>query len=216
MAAGDLGATDLFSLGAGFNPQSATVSSARTLTEVLGANGDGACLTPFMTVVNATADYEVCGSQTLSIGLGDVVGGYIVTAVELAHKAGEAPTVSIQGTAYDGGETVAGRTYDISQAVNIASVVSLIGSGLDANAEATEVSYRWECQLTTGVGSDGQVSFVSPRTPKLTYTESGIGTATSTPVISGYTLESYENSDSNQEIDTYTATFIKQLTSTVV
>jgi hypothetical protein len=51
------------------------------------------------------------------------------------------------------------------------------------------------------------------RTPKLTYTESGIGTATSAPAITGYTIESYENSDSNQETDTYTATFVKELVS---
>lgn len=210
MAAGDLGATDLFSLGAGFHPQNSSVSNSRSITEVLGSDGDIACQTPFNTVVTASAQYEVCGSQTLSITLGDVVGGYIVTSVDLSHSAGEAPTVAIEGIAFDGGETVATNTFAISQAVNIASVAGLIGG----SGEPTEINYRWECQVTQSLGSDGQVSYAVSRTPKLTYTESGLGTLVSAPSIAGYVLESYENSDSNQETDTYTATFVKLLAST--
>lgn len=209
MAIGDLGATDIFSLGAGFNAQSSSTNNARDIVEVLGASGDIACLTPFNTVVTASAEYEVCGSQTLSISLGDVVGGYIVNSVELSHSAGSAPTVSIEGIAFDGGETVTSNTYAISQAVNIASVSGLIGG----SGEPTEISYRWECEVTQSMGSDGQVSYAVSRTPKLTYTESGLGTFVSAPSITDYTLESYENSDSNQETDTYTATFIKELVS---
>jgi hypothetical protein len=210
MAIGDLGATDIFSLGAGFNAQSSSTNNARDIVEVLGASGDIACLTPFNTVVTTSAEYEVCGSQTLSISLGDVVGGYIVNSVELSHSAGSAPTVSIEGIAFDGGETVNSNAYAISQAVNIASVSGLMGV---ASTEATEISYRWECEVTQSMGSDGQVSYAVSRTPKLTYTESGIGTLSSAPSITDYTLESYENSDSNQETDTYTATFVKELVS---
>jgi len=214
MPAGDLAATDIFSLGAPFHVQSSSTNTQNSITEVLGADGDIKCLTPFNTVVTASADYEVCGSGTLAVDLGGRPDDYIITSVELSHSAGEAPSVSIEGMAFDGGETVTTNEYSISQAIDIAAVAGEITSGLDASAEATEVSYRWECQLTQTIGSDGQVSFAVSRTPKLTYTESGIGTATGTPVISGYTLESYENSDSNQETDTYTATFTKELAST--
>lgn len=216
MAAGDLGATDIFSLGAGFNVQSSSTGTQKSITEVLASNGDIACHTPFGTVVTASAEYEVCGSQTLSIDLGAEVGGYIVNSVELSHSAGQAPTVRVSGLAFDGGETVVTNEYSISQAVNIATVAGLIDTGLAANSEATEVNYRWECQITQSIGSDGQVSFAVSRTPKLTYTESGLGTATSAPSDSSDTaliLESYENSDSNQETDTYTATFVKKLAS---
>ncbi len=218
MASGDLGATDLFSLGAGFNAQSSDVDNNRDIVEVLAADGDIACHTPFNTVVTATAEYEVCGSQTLAITLGGLVNGYLVQSVELTHEAGSAPTVTVEGVAYDGGEQPTHRNeYAISQAVNIALVSGLIDTGLDAGAEATSVTFRWECQITVGTGSDGQVSFAVTRTPKLMYEEAGQGTATSAPSDSSDTaliLENYKNSDRNQELDTYSASFVKKLTST--
>lgn len=219
MAAGDLTATDLFSLGAGFNPQSSTVSNARSITEVLAADGDIACQTPFNTVVTASAEYEVCGDAALSITLGDDSTGYIITSVEYSQSAGEAPTVSVEGIAFDGGETFTGNTYAISLTADFDNVATnaLIDTGLDANAEPTEIMHRWECEVTQSIGSDGQVSFAVSRTPKFSYTESGLGTATSAPSDSGDSdliLESFENSDSNQETDTYTASFTKKLAST--
>jgi len=219
MAAGDLAATDIFSLGSGFNPQSSSTNNARSITEVLASDGDIACQTPFNTVVTASAEYEVCGDAELSITLGDVVGGYIVNSVEYSQSAGSAPTVSVEGIAFDGGETVATNEYAISLTADFDDVATnaLIDTGLDDNAEPTEISHRWECEVTQSIGSDGQVSFAVSRTPKFTYTESGLGTATSAPSDSSdadLILESYENSDSNQETDTYTATFVKKLTST--
>lgn len=215
MAAGDLSATNIFSLGAGFNVQNSSTTANRDITEVLGANGDIACQTPFNNTVTASASYEVCGSVTLAIDLGSEVGGYIVRSVELAHSAGQAPTVTIEGMSF-AGATVTERTYAISQAVDIATVAGLITSGLDAAAEATEISHRWECEITQSIGSDGGVSFAVSRTPKYSYTESGLGSATTVPAITspaGMVCESYENSDSNQETDTYTASFVGKLVS---
>jgi hypothetical protein len=215
MAAGDLGATNIFGLGTGFNIQSSSTNHNQDITEVLSGSGDVACLTPFNTVSTANAEYEVCGSVTLSLVLGSVINGWIVNSVELSHSAGQAPSVTVEGIKFPSA-TVTTREYSISQAANIALVAGLISSGLDANAEATEISHRWECEITQSMGSDGQVAFAISRTPKYTYTESGIGTAT-TPAISaptGMVLESFENSDSNQETDTYTATFVKGLEST--
>lgn len=216
MAAGDLGATDIFSLGAGFNTQSSSVNNNRDITEVLGSNGDIACQNGFNTVVTANQEAEVCGSVTLSLTLGAVVGGYLIRMVEVTHEAGQAPRVTVEGLAYTGSETIAERTYAISLAIDIAAVAGLIDNGLDASAEATSVTHRWECEITTAMGSNGQVAFANSRTPKYTYEESGTGTATSSPSdVSDPDLliVSYENSDSNQEIDTYTASFTKKLTS---
>ena len=167
MAAGDLSATNTFSLGAGFNVQNSTTTANRDITEVLGANGDIQCQTPFNIVSTASASYEVCGSVTLGISLGSEVSGYIVRSVELQHSAGQAPTVNIEGLAF-AGATVTERTYAISQAVDIANVVGLITASLDVNAEATEVTHRWECEITQSIGSDGNVSFAVSRTPKYT------------------------------------------------
>ena len=215
MAAGDLGATNLFSLGAGFNVQSSSTTANRDITEVLGANGDIQCQTPFNSVTTATAEYEVCGAVSLALSLGGTVGGLIIRAVELSHSAGQAPRVTVEGISFPGA-TVTNRTYAISQAVDIAAVAGLITGGLDANAEATEITHRWECEITQSMGSDGQVAFAVSRTPKYTYSESGIGTFTGTPAITtpaGMVLESFENSDSNQETDTYTASFVNKLVS---
>lgn len=217
MAAGDLAATNIFSLGAGFHVQNSTTSNQRSITEVLGSDGAIQCQTPFGTVVTASAEYEVCGDATLSISLGAVVGGYIVQSVEASQSAGEAPRVSIEGIAFDGGETVATNEYDITLAFDAddVSTIALYDTNLDANAEPTEVSYRWEAQITQTTGSDGEISFAVSRTPKLTYTESGIGTASAPGPADAsdadLVLESYENSDSNQETDTYTATSVKKL-----
>ena len=213
MAAGDLGATDIFSLGAGFNAQSSTISNGRDIVDTLSSTGDIACQNAFNTEVTATAEYEVCGSQTLSITLGSVVGGYMVTNVELSHEAGQAPRVSITGIANDGGESTTGtRTYAISQAVDIAAVASILTTPA-TGIEATSVTHTWAMERTTGMGSDGQVAFAIARTPKYTYTESGQGTLSAAPTITGMILESYENSDSNQELDTYTCTFTGALVS---
>ena len=211
MAAGELGATNIFGLGTGFNVQNSTVTRNQDVTEVLGASGDVTCLTPFNLVATASAEYEVCGSQTLGIDLGAEEGGYIVNSVELSHSAGQAPSVSIQGLAFPSA-TVTERTYSISQAVNIAAVAAGLTTP-STGIMPTEVSHRWECEVTQSVGSDGQVAFAASRTPKYTYTESGLGTLASAPTKTGMTLESWENSDSNQETDTYTCTFTQGLTS---
>jgi hypothetical protein len=206
MAAGDLGATNIFSLGAGFNVQSSSTSNSRDITEVLSSVGDIACETPFNTVITANAEYEVCGEATLALLLGDTVGGYLVNSVELSHSAGQAPTVTIEGLDWPDA-TITNRTYSISEAINIAAVESKISE------EATEVTHRWECEITQSMGSDGQVAYAVSRTPKYTYTEGGLGTLSSAPTITGMTLESFENSDSNQETDTYTCTFTQGLAS---
>ena len=213
MALGDLGSTDLFSLGAGFNAQSTTISNGNDVVDTLSSTGDIACQNAFNTEVTATAEYEVCGSQTLSLSLGSVVGGYMITNVEASHEAGQAPRVSVTGIANDGGEDVSGtRTYAISLNLNIAAVASVLTTP-SSGIEATSVTHTWAMERTTGMGSDGQVSFAVARTPKYTYSESGQGTLASAPTITGMVLESYENSDSNQELDTYTCSFTDGLTS---
>jgi hypothetical protein len=211
MAAGDLGATNIFSLGAGFNVQSSSTSNSRDITEVLSSVGDIACETPFNTVTTANAEYEVCGSATLALLLGDTVGGYLVNSVELSHSAGQAPTVTIEGLDWPDA-TITNRTYSISEAINIAAVASKLTTP-SSGIEATEVTHRWECEITQSMGSDGQVKFAVSRTPKYTYTEGGLGTLTDAPTITDMTLESFENSDSNQETDTYTCTFTQGLAS---
>jgi len=213
MAAGDLGATDIFSPGSTWNVQNSSVSTSNSITEVLGSTGDIACLTPFQETATASAEYEGCGTPGLSeYVLGGVVGGYTVTSIEASQSAGEAPRLSIEGMGFDGGEDVSNnRTYSITQDFDISSVTG--ENVIDTSGEPTEISDRWEMQLTQTIGSDGQVSYVVSRTPKATYTESGIGTLGSAPSLSGWTLESWEDSDSNQETDTYTCTFSTELTS---
>jgi hypothetical protein len=213
MALGDLGSTDIFSLGAGFHAQNTEVSNEQDIVDVLASDGDIACKNGFNTQVTVTAEYEVCGSVTLAIDLGSVVGGYIVRSVELSHEAGAAPRVSIEGIKYGGSETVSEQAYAISQAVNIASVAS----GLTTPAsgiEATSVTRRWECEISTAMGPDGEVSYAVTRTPVETYEESGSGTLASAPTMTGYTLSAFANSDSNQELDTYSCSFEKGLVTT--
>lgn len=214
MAIGDLGATDIFGLGGSFHAQSSTTTNSNDVVEVLEGGGDVACLNQFNDEVTATVEYQVCGSTTLSVSLGDDASGFIIRSVELSHEAGQAPTVTIEGVAYDGGETVKDSTYAISQAVNIAAVASILTTPI-SGVEATSITHRWEMEVTTSMGSDGQVSYAWPRTPMVTYEESGSGTLASAPTVTGYTLESWENSDANQELDTYACTFKSGLTSVV-
>lgn len=203
------GASNLFNLPAGFHPQSSEESSSRDIVDVLGATGDIQCQTGFNAETTATAEYEVCGSVTLSISLGAVVNGYIVRSVELSHEAGQAPTVRIEGIKYVSGTTITQRTHAISQAVNAAAVVGLVNA-----SNATSVTYRWEVEISTAMGPNGQVAYAVSRTPKLTYEESGTGHLSAEPSVTNYITVSYANSDSNQELDTYTATLEQPLTST--
>jgi len=213
MAIGDLGATDIFSPGAGWNVQSSTVTESEDIVEVLDGAGDVACLTPFGEENVATAEYELCGAVgTIALTLGGLEGGYIVRSVEFSQEAGQAPRLSVEGIAYDGGETLSSRTYAISESgLTVADMNSLTVTG---GGEETSITRRWEMELVTQPGGDGQIAYVAPRTPMEMYEESGSGTMAA-PALAGYTLESFENSDSNQELDTYSVSFKKGLTTVV-
>jgi hypothetical protein len=203
----NLGATDIFSLGTGFNAQNSNVDFSQTVNDVLSAAGDVACQPTSDPRFVTLAEYEVCATPTLSISLGGVVGGYIVTSVEYSHEAGSPATVSVNGTAYDGNETVASKTYALSFAIPAIPTSGLTtpSSGVEVNS----VTKTWALELTEGMGANGTVKFVTPRTLKLTHTEEGLGVLAAAPTMTGFALESYSNSDSNQELDTYTCTFNK-------
>ena len=118
----------------------------------------------------------------------------------------------MEGIAYDGGETLSSRTYAISESgLTVADMNSLTVTG---GGEETSITRRWEMELVTQPGGDGQIAYVAPRTPMEMYEESGSGTMAA-PALAGYTLESFENSDSNQELDTYSVSFKKGLTTVV-
>jgi len=200
MALGDIGATDLFSLGSGFNAQSTKTDVTNKIVDVLDALGNVECQSEFEITANATTEYEVCGTPTLAFNLGGVVNDYIITSGSITYEAGEAPKVTMSGIAYDGNETVASRIYAVSHAVS-ATVPTLISSALK---EQTSVTYTWEIQLATGMGANGQIALVSPRTAKEMYTEEGQGSLSAKPTLSGYVCDAWGNSDENQELDTYT------------
>jgi hypothetical protein len=203
----NLGATDLFSLGAGFNAQNSSADFSQTVVDVLSAAGDVVCQPTFDARIVALAEYEVCGTPTLALTLGAVVGGYITTSAEYTHEAGSPARITINGTAYVETETLAAKTYALSFAIPAlpTSEITTPASGLEVNS----VSKTWALELTEGVGANGNVKFVTPRTLKLTHTESGLGQLASAPTMTGFALESYNNSDSNQELDTYSLTFNK-------
>ncbi len=214
MATGDLGATDIFSPGVGWNVQSSTVTASEDIVEVLDGAGDVSCLTPFGEENVATAEYELCGEVgTISLTLGGLEGGYIVRSVELSQEAGQAPRLSVDGIAYDGGETLSSRTYEINETG--LTILDMNGLTVTGGGEETSITRRWEMELVTQPGGDGQVAYVAPRTPMEMYEESGSGTMVA-PALTDYTLESFENSDSNQELDTYSVSFKKGLATSLV
>lgn len=220
MATGDLGATDIFSPGTGWNIQSSTVTRSEDIVDVLDGDGDVVCQPNFNEENVASAEYQLCGEAgTISLTLGAVTNGYIVRSIELSHEAGQAPNLTVEGIAYDGGESLTNRTSVIS--VTGLSVAALSGSELavSGSGEATSVTRRWEMELVTAPGGDGNVAYVAPRTPMETYEESGVGSldlVTTLPTLTNYVLESAENSDSNQEMDTYSLSFKRGLNTTVV
>lgn len=220
MALGDLGATDLFGIGTGdgWHVQSSTLSGSQDIVDVLNATGDVACQPTFGEENTASAEYELCGDAgAISLTLGDDTTGYIIRSVEFSQEAGQAPRMSIEGVVYDGGEALSDRTYAISETGLTSSALNnLTVAGTGNSIDPTSITRRWEMELVTQLGGDGQIGQVAPRTPMETYEESGSGSLGADPSIANYTLESFENSDSNQELDTYSVSFKKGLVTTVV
>lgn len=197
-----VGATDVFSLGGGFHPQTSEINNSRDIVDVLNANGDVQCQTGFNTRNEVSVEYEVCGQSTLSISIGGVVNGYIVRLVEYSHEAGQAPVVRVEGIKYDGGETVSTRTYAISQAINPALIVSPL-----TGTDPTSATRRWECEISEAMGANGQVKFAASRTVKEFYEEEGTGELASAPAYTDFIVSGFDNSQSNQEFNTYSVSY---------
>ena len=200
-----VGATNIFNLGSGFEVQNSSTPTTFKVVKTRKGNSNGACMRRFEETVNATATYKVCGTPTLQLSLGGVVNGFIIVRVTATHEAGEDPEVVVEGTAYDGNETVRARTFAISHAFT-EDVVGQI-SGMDA----TQTTHVWELQLATGMGGNGQIKFANPHSGDKTYTEEGLGSFASEPSIEGYECEEYTPNDDNQELNTYSATFTKMI-----
>ena len=213
MALGDLGATNIFSVAGGWHAQSATVTTSQNIVSVIDATGAVACLNEFEASTTATVEYEGCGAASDTITLGGEVGGYIVRSVEVSHEAGQAPRLTVEGVSYAGGTH--GLTNDT--VVTAAADISAVSSGLTTpvSLDATSVTERYECEVVTQLGGDGEILRTETHSPIETYEESGSGSLGSAPTKTGYTLESWEDSDANQELDTYSCTFKKALTPTV-
>ena len=221
MAIGDLGATDIFLIGTtnGWHAQSSTKTASEDIVEVLDGTGSVSCLTPFGEENVATAEYELCGTAgVINLELGAVKGGYILRNVEFSHEAGQAPRMSVEGIAYDGNETLGDNTYTINKTAISNLDIDTNKENVSGVGDATSITQRWEIELVTQPGGDGQIAYVTPRTPMETYEESGSGATSGVPAIAtplGYVLESFEDSDSNQELDTYSVSFKRGLESSL-
>jgi len=221
-------ATDIFSLGANFSPQSSSTRETREFAQVLAADGDLACESSgFNVTTEYTGEYGHCGGSngvvtdlgTVLSQFGGVEDSKIVTGVDIVMDNKSHPTVTVTGhnhanNAHAGSE----RTYDVAgkigdqQGVGITLATFAAGSLTNSsitpanNTAITRITYSVSCEHMdtedeTGDHHDGQ-----NRTCRIDLTVEGIGTEADITLGSDWATDDTEDSDANDASDTFSVT----------
>lgn len=156
----DLGATDLFSLGAGFHAQES--SSEPTSEEALAqaANGDMACVNYHNSMTNSRTRYKYCGTAlktalgSILTAFGRVVNGILPTDLEISFSSGEQTEITLSGhnhtTNAHAAATNPPNVFDISAGLPTGSGVG-VPALIVAAGEAGGTASRQAATLSFGV-----------------------------------------------------------------
>ena len=152
-AAVDLGATNLFSLGAEFHAQSSETEPFSTEELALTSTGDKACTNDHDAGTNYSARYKYCGSDlvgdlsTIASSFGGVTNSILVTGMDIDFPGpGAQPEITMTGHNHDVNAHEAGsnppNTFNISGIIPEAGVgvPSLIVSAGESASTASRSS----------------------------------------------------------------------------
>ena len=210
----DLGATDLFSLGAGFSVQSSNTEPYSSEALALSSIGNVACTNLHDSGTNYSATYKYCGTNIVtSLGafltsFGGVSGGALVTGIDLSFGAGEQPEISITGhnhTTNPHAGTNAANVFDVSGALTGggAGDVPGIGTQSGTNADGVSSSFAFSMNHIDVEGALGHAAGESI-TAQCAATVEYTGAAA--VVAATWNQLLVATSDGNEELDTSTVT----------
>lgn len=217
MALGDLGATDFFSLeGDNWHPQGSTVTDGYVSANVYNENGLVTLHPTWNQTYELVSRYTACSnvtSFTLSLGTGFAVSGaggalFLPHKAVYSHSAGSMPTVEISAYGYPYGALVKTNPFPVSLSINPVLVQSTMSNN-SGNFEATSVNITYSMDISSASNEFGNSTLIYPHNPYMQVSESGSGRVVDLPTcnITRLDVMSWDNSDSNTEMDTYAVSF---------
>jgi len=214
MPIGSLGVEDLFQLGADWEPQQVVqtheIVNATAKSEygvITLERGAQIGLRRYEQVYRCCATTPI----TLSVSLGSGIGSVLVTGMDLQRSAGDVATVTMFGlTIPDQELSLPAHTFDINANITPLEVETAITDPATGISAITQ-SGQYTITVSFGKNEYGISTIVNTSNPLLVYSEEGAG---SIPLgtlpslgIDLITCTGFDNSASNQEMDTYSATF---------
>ena len=203
-------ATDLFSLGAQFNPQSSSSMDRKDRATALDEKGNVNCESMTNNSDEYSVEYTYCGTDikgdlgTLLTAFGNPSNSKLVTGIDISFQAGQQPTVSVRGVQYP--STISSiQNADVSAAVPASAggvtVPDLTGNTMGTDASPISLSISLSLNHVTAVGADGEVFTAE----NITFTAEAdveyLGVPTSYDAPTGWTTDEYGESDSNNDLD---------------
>lgn len=214
----NLEASDIFSLGGSFIAQSTTATVSQAHAEMLKANGDYQKFSAvFDVMTSVTGNYKFSADTGLGAALaafcGSVSNAYMITSVRVDTVNNEYPTIVVTGHNHANNAHVAGNAYAIP-ADMIAFLTGAYGcydfADLGtATVAAIRSSYEIRCEHVEQNGETGNhwVGTNLKGLEELSVEYSG--NIASPPTIAGWTVETSDLNDSNEEHDTSSVSAIR-------
>ena len=213
----DLGASDILSLGGSFIAQNTTASVSQEHAEMLKANGDFQKLSSVFnieTAINAVYKFsEDTGLGAALPSVGSVSGSYLITSCRIDTVNNDYPTITL--TAHNHSENLhtTGNEYAVPadmQAIATGAYGAYDWAGLGGAAIACiRSSYELRCDHIEQNGETGNhwVGTSVKGMEELSCEYSG--NIANPPTISGWTVETSELADSNEEHDTSSVSAVR-------
>ena len=214
-------ASDLFSMGANFNPQSSTSNHIDDMAQALDAAGNVQCETAgLFGRTEYSVEYKYCNaSPNIKSHLGDALAKFgevknsiVLTGLTIRFVAGEYATVTITGVQYDEYAVVASRVNyaDMSAVVPTTNagfgVPAFTGVTLGANADYASATITCSTNHVVAKGAAGNHLVCDNITFRAELSIEYVGVPTTAQPVTGWTTDTYEAGDANSEFDSYAIT----------
>ena len=209
----DIQATDHFALGANFHAQSSTSPHMEDMANIKDELGNMECETAINGRTEYSTTYRYCNATpdiATDLGdaltaFGDLLNSICPTSLEVSFEAGQYATVVLSGVQYDDNAiSVDIGSADVSAAIPASAgfgVPSLPGVTLGTDASPSALSISFSLEHKPAQGSDGNHFTSSNTTFKADANAEYLGVPTTLEPVTGWTTDSYDTPDSNEEHD---------------
>jgi len=207
-------ASDLFSLGANFNPQSSSTSTLKDWPNALDSVGNNECETGINERSEYSTPYVYCNASpnivtdlgTMFTAFGGVADSKAVTGLTVGFAAGSYATVDVEGHNHAVNEHVTQKGADISTVIPAVAGFGVPAIFVDTGTNSTPISATVTASLNhqDREGADGEHWVGDNTTVQVVVTIDYIGTPTL--ATTGWSIDSQGATDGNQEFDGFSIT----------